>query len=151
MLLAQGLPERYIRQEVPVKELIPDYPNGRDRYDYYLPLYNCVVELHGQQHAKPVDFGGEGSDKARRNLVDRINKDIDKYMAALDAGIACVTIWHDEEIAWELFENKLKEEMEHLPIQKEEETKEKTFVSSKQKMQSTSEFQKTNHRMGQQW
>ena len=34
--------------------------NGKLSYDFYLPEYNLLVEIQGQQHEKPIDiFGGE--------------------------------------------------------------------------------------------
>lgn len=35
-------------------------PNNNFRYDFYLPEYNLLIEFHGKQHYKAIDyFGGE--------------------------------------------------------------------------------------------
>lgn len=33
---------------------------GRQSLDFYLPEYNIAIECQGEQHFKPVDFGGKG-------------------------------------------------------------------------------------------
>lgn len=37
-------------------------------YDFYLPKYNMLLEIQGQQHYYPVDFGGKGIDFATKQF-----------------------------------------------------------------------------------
>lgn len=101
LLISNGFNPSQILQEVPCKTIIPNYPNGRDRYDYVLPHFNVIIELHGEQHRSAVDFGGEGTSKAKRNLAERIQKDIQKQKFAEDAGWGFLTFWHDDDISWD--------------------------------------------------
>lgn len=100
MLVANGYRGSLIKQEVPCKTLIDNYPNGQDRYDYVLPKLGVIIELHGEQHRSAVDFGGQGKQKAKRKLAERISKDIQKQKYAEDAGWGFIEIWHDEDIDW---------------------------------------------------
>ena len=153
MLLDEGFSSHYIEQEVIVKQLCPNHSNGRDRFDYYLPSFKCVIELHGAQHRQAVDFGGEGLAKAKRNLVVRLEKDIEKQMSALAAGIPFIEIWHTEELTWKLFEEKLHAARKHpdLASHKPKE-KQSTFKNNPdKKMTSKSGFTKTTRKMGEKW
>lgn len=45
---------------------------GKNRYDFYLPDYNCIVEVHGKQHYEPVWKGYEEQveiDKKKKELA----------------------------------------------------------------------------------
>lgn len=96
MLLEAGLGGLAIQQEVAVKDLCPTYDNGRDRFDYYLPSFNLVVELHGEQHFKPVNFGGISDNAAKNAYVNRVKVDEKKRKAARDAGYVYVSFRYDE-------------------------------------------------------
>ena len=41
---------------------------GNLSYDFYLPNYNLLIELQGQQHYFPVDFGGRGQEYANEQF-----------------------------------------------------------------------------------
>lgn len=41
----------------------------KQRLDFYLPDYNVAIECQGQQHFEPVDFGGEGYEKAVKQFL----------------------------------------------------------------------------------
>ena len=36
------------------------------RFDFYVPEFKCVIEFDGQQHFRPVNFGGMPDEKAQR-------------------------------------------------------------------------------------
>lgn len=38
------------------------------RFDFYLPLYNAVIEYDGEQHFYPVDFAGRGEEWAKHQF-----------------------------------------------------------------------------------
>lgn len=53
-------------------------PGHRFRYDFYLPKYNLLIEFHGEQHYRPIEFFG-GEDKFyTRVRYDRIKKTLAK-------------------------------------------------------------------------
>lgn len=47
-----------LKQEVPVSSLFKSYSNNRDKYDWVIPDLFLIIEGNGQQHYKPVTFGG---------------------------------------------------------------------------------------------
>lgn len=53
------------------------------RYDFYLPFYDCIIEVHGKQHRSKSDFSYLGG---RTCEEERIN-DIEKYNLAIKNGI----------------------------------------------------------------
>ena len=46
---------------------------GRQTLDFYLPRYNIAIECQGDQHYKPVDFGGKGKEWAKK-LFEKTKK-----------------------------------------------------------------------------
>ena len=38
---------------------------GRQTLDFYLPQYNCCIEIDGEGHEKPTRFNGMDKDKAQ--------------------------------------------------------------------------------------
>ena len=48
------------------------YPDCVDKrplpFDYYLPDYNILIEVDGEQHYKPINFGGISNEEAQKNL-----------------------------------------------------------------------------------
>lgn len=38
-------------------------------FDFYLPLYNIVIEYDGVQHFEPVDFGNKGKEHAQNSFL----------------------------------------------------------------------------------
>lgn len=42
--------------------------------DFYLPQFNTIIEYHGEQHYKPVNFGG-GLEKANKKFIKQKNRD----------------------------------------------------------------------------
>lgn len=111
-LLQEGLGGLSIKQEVNVKSLIPTYDNPQDRYDYYLPDMNLIVEIHGEQHYKPVYFGGDRG-ATNNNYIRRVIVDNKKAMAAIKAGYLFIVFKYDElnsiENIRQLFYDKIKE------------------------------------------
>jgi len=110
MLIKSGLGGFSIQQEVAVKTLCPSYKNGRDRFDYYIPELNVVVELHGEQHYKPVKFGGVSDNKATQNYIKRVKVDEQKAIAARTAGFLYVSFSYEEEITMSSLSSKMEEE-----------------------------------------
>lgn len=46
---------------------------GRQTLDFYLPKYNIAIECQGDQHYKPVDFGGKGKEWAKK-MFEKVKK-----------------------------------------------------------------------------
>ena len=46
---------------------------GNQRLDFYLPKHKIAIECQGSQHYKPVDFGGNGEDWAKK-LFEKTKK-----------------------------------------------------------------------------
>lgn len=82
-------------QEVPVRDLCPDYPNTHF-FDWYIDELNTVVELHGAQHYKVVNFGNVSYEKAHKDFADIQKRDSQKKAAALAAGYKYVEISYKE-------------------------------------------------------
>jgi hypothetical protein len=111
-LVANGYKDFGLEQEVAVKTICPDYSNGRDRFDYVVKDLSIVIELHGQQHYKPVTFGGVSKQIAKHNFVRQVNKDVRKAEAAIAAGYYYISYSYKEAIDLDSFTSKLKEAMD---------------------------------------
>ena len=73
-------------QEVPVSDLVPGYRYTSHHVDWYVEPFRTVIELHGAQHYKVVNFGGVGYSDAQRNFRDIKYRDNLKKTALLEAG-----------------------------------------------------------------
>jgi len=78
-------------QEVSVKDLVPDYP-ATHFFDWYVEELNLIVELHGAQHYKVVNFGNVSYEDAQRAFKDIKRRDSQKKAAALEAGYSYLEI-----------------------------------------------------------
>ena len=66
-----------------------------DRYqhlDFYIPSMKIAIECDGQQHYKPVDFAGEGMDKAKQLFKDNKLRDKNKDILCKKHGIRIIRI-----------------------------------------------------------
>lgn len=82
-------------QEWPVEKVNPKWTSGREHYDWVVPALKLVIEFHGEQHYKPVQFGGISVEEAQRKLKAQKQKDIEKEQAAAGAGWTYVAIPYD--------------------------------------------------------
>lgn len=64
------------------KEKIFDWSKSK-KYDFYLPYYQCIIEIHGKQHYSKSDFSKLGG---KSYIEEQIN-DQDKKELALQNGI----------------------------------------------------------------
>ena len=62
------------------------------KFDFYLPDFNCVVEVDGEQHYKPVRFGGMSIDKANQEFESAKIRDSIKNRYCKQHGINLVRI-----------------------------------------------------------
>ena len=97
-------------QEVPVKDLVPSYPNYHDSLDWYIDSYNVVLELHGIQHYKMQSFGSSDSYwNQRKNFYNIKYRDNRKKTALLDANYIYIELPYKEskKITAEYLKNKI--------------------------------------------
>jgi hypothetical protein len=75
------------------------FPNDNREYDFYLPLENTIVEVHGQQHYEEVDF-------FRLSLEEQQLSDRHKEKYAKEMGFNYIVVdyrEHDPRLALERF------------------------------------------------
>lgn len=78
-----------ILEEVPIKgALVKGY------YDIVLPKLNLIIEVNGQHHFQPIDFGGSNLDEALMNFQIQQLQDKRKREYAESQG------WDYLELAW---------------------------------------------------
>lgn len=69
---------------------------GLQRLDFYLPKYNIAIECQGEQHFKPVDFGGLGEKWARDIFEINTRRDKKKLNNCLNNGIKVFYYFEDK-------------------------------------------------------
>ena len=60
---------------------------GLQSLDFYLPDYNVAIECQGEQHFKPVDFGGKGKEWAETSYEESVRRDEYKQKLCIENGI----------------------------------------------------------------
>lgn len=75
-------------REVTFDELKYEETNQHPRYDFLLPQYNCIIELHGEQHYKE----GRGFFKQKLSLEDTKARDAIKQSWAIQNGYKYIVI-----------------------------------------------------------
>lgn len=83
--------------------------NGLLSYDFYLPQYNLLIEYQGEQHDHPIDFNGEGIEKAEENFKVQVEHDRRKKQYAKNHDIELLEIWYWD---YDNIEKILKEKIE---------------------------------------
>lgn len=63
------------------KEKIFEWSDGK-RYDFYLPIYNCIIETHGKQHYTNSDFSYLNG----KTYIEEQHNDSDKLFYAKEYG-----------------------------------------------------------------
>ena len=71
-------------EEVKVSTLVPDFPDNRKRIDWFVKDLKLVIEVHGEQHYKPVAFGNRPN--AKGEFAKQVEHDIAKQAALENAG-----------------------------------------------------------------
>jgi len=95
-LLVELFPHNIVRQEYPVSKVNPSFKSNREKFDWVVLGINVVVEVHGQQHYKPVCFGGITIDEAKIIFRKRQEVDWEKQEAAFKAGWAYLVVKYTE-------------------------------------------------------
>jgi len=78
--------------------------------DFVLPDYQCVIEVDGEQHFQPVQFGGVSQEKAESNLQDQVYRDDIKHRVCVEMNYRLVRIRYDqivnEDVIFELIKSR---------------------------------------------
>ncbi len=83
--------------------------NKKLSYDFYIPDFNLLIEFQGIQHEKPIDFNGEGIEKAKENFEKQVEHDRRKKEHAKLHNISLLEIWYwDYDNIEEILNNNLK-------------------------------------------
>jgi hypothetical protein len=98
-----------IYQEHVVKDICPDHPSPLDRFDFYIPSLNLVIEVHGEQHYKAATFGGISQQKADFNFAKGSLRDTDKALSAKKTGLIYIAFSYKDKFTEEVFDIKHKE------------------------------------------
>lgn len=81
------------------------------RFDFYLPIYNLIIEYDGLQHFKPVDFAGKGDEWAKERFYECQSNDKikDEYCIKNSINLLRIPYWEFDNI-----ENIIYQEIEKL-------------------------------------
>lgn len=76
-------------------------------FDFYLPEYNLLIEYDGQQHYRPVNFGGISDEKAMKNFKTTQLHDSIKTLYCKMKGIELLRIpyWESDNIEQIILDN----------------------------------------------
>lgn len=85
-----------LRQEYNVSKVNPDYSSNREKFDWAILGLDVVIEIHGEQHYRPVCFGGMTEDQAQKNFKRRQELDEEKRLAAEEACWSYVVVKYTE-------------------------------------------------------
>lgn len=68
------------------------------RFDFYLPQVGLLIELDGEQHYRPVAFGGISQTQAVLNHRETVRRDLEKNAWAREQGLTLVRIGYDDDL-----------------------------------------------------
>tara|TARA_R110002020_G_scaffold268819_3_gene484062 strand:+ start:17210 stop:17722 length:513 start_codon:yes stop_codon:yes gene_type:complete len=85
-----------IKQEVSVRDLVPAYPTARHKTDWYIKDLGVIIEIMGEQHSKPVNFGGVHTHIVRTEFGNIKKRDNMKKHALIEEGYTYVELWYNE-------------------------------------------------------
>lgn len=109
LLLTELYPYFEVRQEYCVSKVNPQFSSNREKFDWAVLGMNIVCEIHGEQHFRPVCFGGITIEEAENIFKKRQEVDQLKKQYAIEAGWAYVEIKYTEkDITKEDLFNKIK-------------------------------------------
>lgn len=105
-----------IYQEYIVKDICPNHPNPLDRFDFYIPALNLVIEVHGEQHYRPATFGGISREKASFNFAKGTIRDTEKALSAKESGLVYINFSYKEKFTQDLFAAKYEDAVAELTV-----------------------------------
>lgn len=86
-----------ILQEYPVNRINPSFDSGREKFDWVILDLHIILECHGEQHYRPVTFGGIGLNEARLRFESQQERDLAKKESAITAGWSYISIPYTDE------------------------------------------------------
>ena len=90
-----------LKKVFPSTKIIHSYYNakilGKKEIDIFFPEYNIGIEYQGEQHFKPIDFGGYGKERATQIFEDTQQRDVEKKEICKKNGIKLFYFSHIEE------------------------------------------------------
>lgn len=97
-----------IYQEYPVKRINPEWKSNKHKFDWVILDLKIVVEVMGEQHFKPVTFGGRSKEEAEVKFREQLEIDKRKKQAALQSGFKYAIIAYNEKPTKELIWQRIK-------------------------------------------
>ena len=82
-VLFREIKRRYEKDYLVISQGSPEWL-GLQRFDIYFPELNIAIEYQGEQHKRPVDFGGKGKKVAKKQFRDNLKRDRVKKSKAED-------------------------------------------------------------------
>ena len=80
-------------QEVPLSFLVSNYPNNFDAVDWWIDELGVILELHGEQHYKAVNFSKNISfEEKQKNFFNIRFRDNRKKTALINSGYKYIEI-----------------------------------------------------------
>lgn len=76
------------------------------KLDVYIPDLNLGIEYQGEQHFRPVDFGGKGKRVSKKQFEENKRRDLRKKELCVKNGLTLIELRYDEDM--EGFVNDLK-------------------------------------------
>ncbi len=86
-----------VKYEREYKPIFLKKGKGQQSIDFHLPNYNIAIECQGEQHFKPVDFGGKGKEWANQAFNEGKKRDEIKLKKCLSHGIKMIYVIDNEE------------------------------------------------------
>lgn len=91
--LRSGIFSKYkVYQEYPVDKINDSYRNSSHKFDWVILDLFLVIEAHGMQHYKKVNFGGMSDEQAEERFVSQRHRDNVKMDAAIEAGFTYIVV-----------------------------------------------------------
>lgn len=126
-LLVELYPGNLVRQELSVSYINPDFKSKREKIDWCILDLYLAIEINGEQHYRPVRFGGVSEEQAKKNLLKRQEVDKLKENAVREAGWSYLVIpYWEKSITAEDLKIAIRAEL----IKNDKETKKKEPQSS---------------------
>jgi hypothetical protein len=137
-----------IYQEYPVNMISPYFDSGREKFDWVVMDIMTIIECHGEQHYKPVRFGGISQEEAETRFEQQKLRDIAKREAAEKAGWTYVVFKYDEQISFTSLMSKIEAfQPEFEPYEEDPSPPEKALDPNKEeKLEKARQYRRDRYR-----
>ena len=86
-----------VQSEVGLDKILNNPLHRGIRVDFYVPKYNCIIEVHGQQHESAQSFGRSKVDAALK-LSQQLDRDSKLRTVCSKFGLNYIEFWYNEDI-----------------------------------------------------